>query len=234
MHLSTFQSKQLALMRQMEAELSAGTPAATTVPMQTDYSSDPQLCLTLNASLPPTITKHIFDRLVTPLTALEPDFYYYPGNTFHITFQTIRKIHFPPQYTPANIIRVGALLAKEVPRHQPFTFELSGVMSLPTSAAIIALENPEYNKFILSLRQQLKDIDVATDQSYYSDTMVFANCTFVRYTHSPSKKFLETLKKLRDVYIGQCTIEEVTLLETNAGVNPQKTKVFGSFNFKPL
>ena len=228
-----FQRKQLALMRQMESELSAGTTDATIVPMQTDYASDPQLCLTLlKTPLPPHITKRILDRLVSPLVAIEPDFYYYSDKTLHMTIQTIRKVHNPPQYTPAHIARVKTLLTKEIHRHGPFTFDLSGVMSLPTSAAIIALGSFEYTDFILSLRQKLKDADVSTDQTYYRNDIVFANCTICRYTHRPSRKFLATLKKLRDEHIGTCVIDDVSFVETNAGVDPAKTTVFGTYRFK--
>jgi len=229
--MTPFQQRQLVLMRQMEASLASGSRASTIVPFQQDYISDTQLALSVNTMLPLEIAKTIQTKLIQPLKTINPTYYYYPNDALHITLHSIRIIHDPPSYTPRDIDTSKQLLRRLIPLQRPFPFVLYGVMSLPTSAAVIALITPEYDRFIRSLRQTFIAAGIPDDKTYFTDEMVFANSTICRYTHPPSPEFLEQLKTLNDVSIGQFVATDVKLMEMNAVAHPSKTQVLGTYKF---
>lgn len=230
--MTPFQKKQLDLMRQMEVQALSNPAVTTIVPMQTDYANDPQLCLTCVSFLPKDIATRIQTQILTPLKTIEPDFYYYPIESLHVTIQNIRVINYPLHFGPTEIAKTKKLLSEFVPGYEPFRFELSGTIHMPTSLVVIALVDPAYDQFVRTLRQALIDAGIPDDKKYFTDEIVFANTTVCRYTHAPSQKFLQEVKKLRDEHIGAFTVHEVSLIETNAGVHPSKTKVFGTYRFK--
>lgn len=229
--MTPFQQRQLTLMRQMETRLASGSNASTIVPVQTDYINDPQLALSLNAYLPKEIATTIRTRLIEPLKVIDPTHYYYPVEALHVTIHSVRIIHDPPMYTPQDIETSKRLLEQRIPLEQPFPFVFHGVMSLPTSVAVIALITPEYDRFAKSLRRAFIDTGIPDDKTYFTDEMVFANTTFCRYTQKPTQAFLEKLQTLKDLHIGEFVATEASLVEINAGAHPSKTRVFGTYEF---
>lgn len=232
--MTPFQQKQLVLMRQMEIDLASGSTQTTIIPTQTNYAADNQLCLTVNTFLPTATAKKIQTLLIEPLKAIDPTQYYYPTESLHITFHSVRIIHDPPTYTAQDIKTSHELLTKCVPKQQAFPFILQGVMSLPTSTSVIALVTPEYDRFIRLLRQSFVNAGIPDDKTYYTQNVVFANSTICRYQHSPSQEFLKKLETFRDIFIGTFVAGDVVLLETNAVAHPSKTKVFGTYRFQNL
>ncbi len=232
--MTPFQTRQLALMRQMEQTLASDAAAATIVAFQADYATDNQLCLSLNAFVPHEITQSIQSKLIDPLRLLDPSQYYYPEGSLHITFHSIRVVHNPPTYTTADIEMSKQLLGTIIPSQRPFPFTLHGVLSMPTSASVIALITPEYNRFIQNLRRAFVRAGIPDDKKYFTDETVFANCTFCRYTHTPTKAFLEKLQELKDTYVGEFLASNVSLVETNAGAYPSRTTIFETYRFKEI
>lgn len=227
----SFQQKQVDLMRQMEHRFSHGHLVATIVSFQKNYATDSQMCLSVDTFLPKYITNKIQKLLIQPLKNIEPDYYYYPSETLHITFHSVRIIHDPPYYTKKDVRKSMQLLANLTPSERPFPFIFQGVLSLPTSAALIVLVTPEYDSFIKSLRQKFVASGIPDDKTYFTNDIVFANTTFCRYTKKPSEKFLTKLRQLKDTYIGEFVANKVVLLETNAVVHPSKTKIFKTYYF---
>lgn len=229
--VTPFQQEQLALMRQMETMLASDSRVSTIVPIQADYATDNQLCLSLNAFVPDAISKAIQTTLIGPLQRLDPSQYYYPKESLHITFHSIRIIHNPPTYSEKDIETSKQLLAQLVPPERPFPFIWHGVLSLPTSVSVIALITPEYDRFIRRLRRAFVRSGIPDDKKYFSDTIVFANTTICRYSHKPPPEFLEKLSMVKDMHIGTGIIDNVSLVEINAGAHPSKTKVFATYRF---
>lgn len=232
--MTPFQQKQLDLMRQMESSLASGSRASTIVPLQADYATDTQMCLSVNSFVPSTIAAAIQAKLIEPLRQIDPAQYYYPNESLHITFHSVRIIHDPPTYTDQDIKTSHRLLTKFIPLEQPFPFILHGILSMPTSVSVIALIIPEYNRFIRKLRHLFVDSGIPDDKKYFSDEIVFANTTICRYTHKPSSEFLEKLKVLKDMYVGEFVAKDVSLVETNAGAFPSKTTVLGRYQFREI
>lgn len=229
--MTPYQQRQLALMRQMETSLASGSAASTIVPFQADYATDSQLALSLNASIPAETANIIQTKLIRPLRAIDPTQYYYPPESLHITFHSIRIIHDPPSYTEADIERSRTLLSRMAPSEGPFPFTLAGVFSLPTSVFVAALATPRYDAFIRRIRSAFTGAGIPDDKTYFTDELVFANTTICRYTHPPTQEFLETLRGLRDTDIGDVRIESVSLVETNAAANLAKMRVLGIYRF---
>lgn len=221
-------------MRQMERTLASDTSAATIVAFQADYTTDNQLCLSLNAFVSNDITASIQSKLIEPLRRLDPGQYYYLEGALHITFHSIRVVHNPPTYTPDDIETSKRLLETIIPSQQPFPFILQGVLSMPTSASVIALITPEYDRYIRTLRHAFISAGIPDDKKYFTNETVFANCTFCRYTHKPSPEFIKKLLELKDTVVGQFVTQEVSLVETNAGAFPSKTTVLGQYRFKNI
>lgn len=230
--MTPFQKKQLVLMRQMEASALSGQSASTIVPMQSDFIQDPQIALTCITYIPNQVAQTIQTQLIEPLRAVEPAFYYYPVEAMHITIQNVRIIHEPPNFSASDIAKVQSMLEQTVPKFGPFTFKLSGLLSMPTSISLIALIQPEYDHFVRLLRQNLVNIHVPDDKTYFTDEIVFGNTTICRYTHTPKPKFLETLQTLKDKTIGTVVANSVSLVEMNAGAHPSKTRVLGVYRFR--
>ena len=232
--MTPFQREQLTLIRQMERAFASGASASTIVPMQADYKNDTQMCLTCVTFVPKEIAGTIRTKLVSSLSAIEPDFYYYPENAFHVTIQNIRIIHDPPHFGSSEITKAKELLSTSVGQHGPLTFEFSGLLSLPTSLALIALTSPEFDQFVKSLRRELILAGIPDDKKYFTEEIIFANTTICRYTHQPSKKFIDEVQKHTSEFFGILTAKEVSLIQTNAGAHPSKTTVFGTYPFKKM
>lgn len=232
--MTPFQQKQIDLMRQMEAALAAGAPASTIVPIQTDYHNDPQIALTIISRVPKDIAKTIQTQLIAPLRAIEPEFFYYPDEALHVTVQNVRVIHDPPRFTASDVAKVDALLATLVPKTRRFPFIYAGLLSMPTSTSLIALVSPEYDQFIRRLRKSLAEAGIPDDKTYFTDAAIFANTTICRYTHTPSKKFTDTLAKYKDIRAGQFAPEKATLVSMNAVASPAKTTVLGEYQFAQI
>lgn len=232
--MTPFQEKQLALMRQMESQLVSDPRASTIVPMQTDYWNDPQIALTCISYVPKDIAKRIQTELINPLKAIEPDFFYYPNDGLHITIQNVRVIHNPPSFTPKDVNRVQSVLGSMAPSARPFPFTYQGLLSMPTSVSLIALVTPAYDQFVRRLRASLAAAGVPDDKTYFTDEIIFANTTIIRYTHKPSELFIETLENLQHISVGTWTPKTVSLVTMNAVANPTKTTEYGRFPFREI
>ena len=97
--MTTFQRKQLDLMRQMEASLASGSNASTIVPFQKDYVTDRQLCLSVNTFIPKKVATTIQTNLIMPLKAIDPRHYYYGNEALHVPpMSSLSKLM--PEHTP--------------------------------------------------------------------------------------------------------------------------------------
>lgn len=221
-------------MRQMESAMASGTASPTIVSMQSDYVTDNQLCLTSVSFAPPEFADIIYNAIIKPLQNIDPDQYYYPNTSLHVTIHNIRVVASPPNFTSADIQKAKTLLSTSIPTYVAPTFTLQGLLVMPTSVAIVALVTPEYDHMVRQLRQTFADAGLPDNKTYFTNEIIFANMTICRYTHKPSQVFLEKIETLKNIDIGRFVVQEVSLIQTNAGAHPTKTKVFGSFNFKPL
>lgn len=218
-------------MRQMEARFPTDPHAASFVARQANYTSDRQMCLTVNSFIPEAIAARIQSMIIEPLRRADPTHYYYTNASLHITMHTVRTIHYPPTFTERSIEISKQVLAQYIPKSRPFRFIVAGVMALPTSVAVIVLTSARYNRFTHVLRRAFSAAGIPDEKKYFSPDVTFANITICRYMHTPSQKFLKTLAARKNIPVGSISVGEVALLETNAGAHPSKTRIFATFRF---
>lgn len=230
--MTPYQQRQLVLMRQMEQSFLSDPTAATIVPMQADFARDAQMALTAVSYLPNELANRIIGTIIEPLRNLEPDFYYYPVESLHITIQNVRVIHDPPRYTEHDIDVTRSTFRQAAAKAKTFPFTFQGLLSMPTSVSIIALGTPDYDRFVKALRQDLTAAQVPDDKSYFTDELVFANTTICRYTHKPSNAFLKKLQEMHDQHIGEVSINDMVLVTMNAGANRAKTRILETYRFQ--
>lgn len=229
--LTAYQKKQLELVRQMEFLAARGIIRATIVPMLKDYAHDPQRTLTSVVFLPLRLQKRLYQELIVPLQKLEPDFYYYPPLSLHITIQNIRVIHFPARYNNQDIQNVQKIFRQVVSKHMNFNFHLYGVIGLPTSVSIAVLSSQTHHQLVMDLRGQLAAAGLPDDKTYFSEA-TFANCNICRFTHEPGIKFRNFLRQQNQHDFGRLFVREISLIETNAVCHPSVTKKFAVFHLK--
>lgn len=232
--MTSFQQKQLDLMRQMEAAVQSNPSASTLVSMRQDYVNDPSRCLTCVSFVPTNIANTIIHDVIEPLQQLEPHFYYFPLPSLHITIQNIRVSEYPLHFGPTDIAKAKELLSNNIGQNGPFSFTYKGLLSMPTSVSLIALVKTEYDQFVKSLRAKLIVAGIPDDKKYFTDEIVFANTTICRYTHKPSTKFLEKLETFKDVSIGDVEIKNVSLVTMNAGAHPSTIDILETYPFRQI
>lgn len=218
-------------MRQMESALAANSNASEIVAMQSDYANDDALCLTTVSYIPKSLAESIRTAIIEPLAVIDPDQYYFPNSSMHVTIHNVRVVRSPQSFTDQDIQRARQLLRLSIPTFTAPTFELVGLLSMPTSVSIIALVNPEFDHMVKSIRRQFTEANLADDKKYFTDEIIFANITICRYTKSPSKLFLETVQKNKETKYGIFSPKETTLVTSNAGMHPSKTTIIESFAF---
>ncbi len=229
--LTTYQKKQLELVRQMESLAAAGVTRSTIVPILKDYPRDPQRTLTSVVFLPGRFQRRLYLEVIRPLQKLEPDFYYYPLPSLHITIQNIRIAHFPARYNKTDITKARRVFRQVVPKHQNFYFHLYGTLALPTSVSIIVLSSLTHARLICDLRRSLASAGLPDDKTYFSEA-TFANCNICRFTHKPGVKFRNFLRQQNSHDFGRLLVSEISLIETNAVCHPSATKKFAVFRLK--
>lgn len=229
--MTPFQVRQITLMRQMEASLARDQSASEIVSMQSDYTNDDNMCLTTVSYLPTTVANTIYETIIKPLAVIDPDQYYFPNSSMHVTIHNVRVVRKPAAYTDSDILLARQLLVQSIPMHHAPTFELQGLLSMPTSISIIALITPEFDHMVKSIRKQFALANLADDKKYFTDEMIFANITICRYTHAPTQLFLETVQKYKDISFGKFSVDKASLVTSNAGMHPSKTTVIDTFSF---
>jgi hypothetical protein len=230
--MTPFQQKQLILMRQMESSLASGASSSSVVPFQTDYAHDTRICLTAVSFLSNTLANIIQNRLIATLKTIEPDFYYYPNESMHITIQNIRSIHNPPNFDLNDINKAKSLFTDFFATCNQFPIILQGVIQMPTSLAVIVLMTKSYDTCIRTLRQQLISNGIYDDKQYFTDEIIFANCTICRYSRKPSQKFIQMTQTGRDELFGNGLIQSVSLIQSNAVMHPSKTTIIKTYNLR--
>lgn len=230
--LTPYEQNQLSSLRQLSASMLSGTNTSTVVPVLKDYTNDPQLCLTTVVFVDPAIYRHIYEKLIEPLKAIKPSFYYYPHASLHITVQNIRVIHDPPRFTQPDIQKAFSVCRAIIPTYQSLSLRLYGAIQFATSAVIGVLHENTFDDLVLTLRKAFAAAGVPDDKNYFNAT-ILSSTTFCRFAHEPSQEFIRSLEAFREYDFGSMKAMKIYLVETNSVAHPQKTKVHGEFVLSP-
>jgi hypothetical protein len=227
----TYREMQERAVNQLRAGSGHSTKASV-VSVRSDYRTDPAMCLTSVAFLPADIGQDIYQRIVGPLEGIEPDHHYYRPDSMHITIKSIRTIHNPPLFTGADVRKVDRLFAELIPQHPPISLWLEEVVSLQTSAALIAYSDAGLRDLVRALDAGLNEIGVPDNKQYVSDDVYFGNVTLCRYTRPPSKEFCDALESMAHAYKESLKVDDIHLITCNAVCDPGSRKVFQSYRLK--
>lgn len=180
-----------------------------------------EVSLSLNIFLEDKIISNI-EGFICELKDIEPNHFYYEGDKLHITL--LGKI--PPWInTNENIEKIENLLNK-----YSFKFQLLGVGSSKLVSSISAYPlNFDLFKFRNELRELLGV--QGDDYSIHLNTYNYIGwINYMRYTHKPSQKFLETLKSKTDKDFGILEPKIIKLIKTESKtLKKNKTEVIHEF-----
>lgn len=205
---------------------------ASVVPIQSDYRTDPARALTSVVFVPAGLGQEIRRAIIEPLQAIEPEHYYYPPESLHLTIKNIRTIHHPPHFTAADANRVAELFGRLIPPHCSFSVWLEELAPFSTSLALIAYADEQLKKLVQTLDAGLNEIGLPDDKCYLSDQVFFGNVTVCRYIRPPSSRFLQAVEEMAQVYQRELRIEAVHLITCNAVCAPETRRIIAAYNLK--
>lgn len=224
-----YQSRQKALVKELENSFAQNKAKSTIVDRQKDYANDEQITLTSVIFLPKIITDKISSEIIEPLKRIEPQHYYYPVGSMHLTIKNVRTIHQPPLFDQSDIAKVNTLFQKIIPQVPVFNFNVEDVLLFPTSIAVMAYSNNALQRLVLALDRGLKKIGVPDNKKYLSDSIFWGNITICRFTDNPSQQFFRAVKALRNIKIGMFKIEKICLLTCNAVCWPESRNIIAEY-----
>lgn len=227
--ISDYTSQQKALVKELEDSFARGNSQSTVVNMQNDYLNDNQVCLTSVAFIPNGISEIITKNIIEPLQKLEPEHYFFPPESMHLTIKNVRTIHNPPLFSESDIEKVNELFSKIIPQFPAFEFNVEDILLFPTSISIMAYSDDTLQKLVMALDQGLNSIGMPDNKKYISDSIFWGNITVCRFTKKPSDLFIETVKKMRNNKIGKFKIEKINLITSNVVISPGSKNIIAEY-----
>lgn len=224
--------KQKELVKQLEESFIGGANKSTIVGVQKDYANDDQICLTSVVFIPEDISKKIIFNVIDKLKKIEPQHYFYPLESMHLTIKNIRTVNKPPLFSETDINKANKLFNEIIPEFPVFQFNIEDVLVFPTSISVMAYSNDIFQKLVFALDKGLQRIGVPDNKKYFSDSIFLGNITICRFTQKPSDKFIEEAKKMRNLKIGEFRAEKISLITCNAACNSNSRKIINEYNLK--
>lgn len=231
MTADNYRVRQIAAVKELQERFDHGNRLLSTVEQVSDYTDDARICLTAIAFVGNELA-HKLEPVIAKLRAISPQHHYYGPDELHLTIQNVRVISCPPNFDDATIERAKVAFRKIVPEFAKQHFELSGLLVMPSSAAVVAYGENDFFELCSQLRESLIAEGIPDDKEYIRDDVVFGNVTFCRYTEAPSLKFLDELKRLSCTNFGSLVVNWVHLVAANSVLAPGYTKHFEKFYFR--
>ena len=215
--MTSHQLKQRQVIDKIEAQVNAQAMDFSTVSPVEDYENDPRMCLTGVHFPHQDLIQQIQHTLIEPLRRLEPDFYYYPPDSLHMTVKSIRTINHPPHFNDQDVQTARKMFSQIIPQHHQFKVYFYRLLLFPNNLALIGTTDPELDSIILDLDKALKAAGIPDDKVYANSRYFFSNMTLARFNTSPSAEFKQKVKELSDsLRFEPYTADSVTLLTCNA------------------
>lgn len=224
----TYQDRQRETIRAIEDAFKRGEVPSTIVESRKDYAKDNQIGLTSVSFVPKNIQNNTKNKLINPLCVQDDRQYFYLPQSLHLTVQNIRTINNPPLFSSEDIEKAKFVFENIIPKHRKIKFVLKDLFELPTSLAVCAYSDESYRDLVAELREELVFAGVPDNKKYASDVIV-GNVTVCRYTTTPTDEFIKTVKELKNIEIGELSVDKVFLITTNAVCYPSKTTILGEY-----
>src|SRR5438132_924325 len=118
--MTIHQEKQIEVIHQIEKDIENNTIAFSTVEPVEDFENDPRMCLTYVHFPHQKLLLYIQDAVIRPLKEIDPQHYYYPSDSLHMTIKNIRIINNPPHFSKHDITKAQNILEEIIPLHEKF------------------------------------------------------------------------------------------------------------------
>jgi 2'-5' RNA ligase len=221
---------QTDIIDRIAADIAAGSCRTSTVTPVADFAHDPRICLT-SVHLPrPELTDAISQSLIRPLTAADPELYYYGTDALHITVKNIRVINDPPTFTDGDIATAERIFSAVIPRHRAFTVTFYRLLLFPNNLALMGTTEPGLDGIIHDLDTELTAAGLSDDKIYLNDRYFFCNMTLSRFPHPPTERFAAAVAGLAatSLPLPPYRVDSVSLITTNAAF--RNGKIRGHWN----
>lgn len=231
MALSQHQLQQQAVVNKITRQVSQNSLNFTTVAPVDDYASDPRVCLTSVHFPDQKLVAKIQESLISPLREIEPNFFYYPADSLHMTIKNVRVINDPPSFDEQDIDQAHQVFSAVVPQHHRFQVYFYRLLLFPNNLALIGTTDPELDSLVLDLDKQLKLKNIPDDKQYANSQYFFINMTLTRFNTLPSPAFKSKVESLSSTLeFDPYTVDDVSLVTCNA-VFRQK-KILGTWSLQ--
>ncbi len=231
MPLTPHQHKQIEVINTIAKQVSVNALNFSTVAPVEDYENDSRICLT-SVHIPNQKLINQVSTLTQPLRAIEPDFFYYPNDSLHLTVKNVRVINDPPHFDENDIEKAQRVFSSVIPRHHQYQIYFYRLLLFPNNLALIGTTDPELDNIVLDLDEAMKKANVPDDKIYANTRYFFSNMTLVRFSSQPSQAFREQVLKLSEsIQFEPYLVDSVTLLSCNAVFKKQRE--IGTWQLQP-
>jgi 2'-5' RNA ligase len=231
--MESHKEQQHKLFEQLETQFKEGDKMAEifkpALEHVSDYISDNRICLTSVVFPSEEIIKVIEEKIVSQFFGVDENQYFLLPESFHLTIQNVRTIHNPPLFTDDDIRKAKEVFKKVVPKHHKLSISLKGLFEAPTSFVIRCYCDDNLQKLVLDLRSEMIAAGIPDNKKYASGNIILGGITVCRYTKKPNDKFCETIKKLKNIEIGNLLVDKISLITTNSVAHPNKTKIIEEY-----
>ncbi len=224
--------QQKNLVKQLGDSFASGVHKSTVVDMQKDYANDDRICLTSVVFIPNEISSKVISSITNKLKKIEPQHYFYPPESMHLTIKNVRTINKPPLFSESDINKVNQLFSEIIPKFPAFEFNVEDILNFPTSLSVMAYSNDTLQKLVSALDKSLQQIGVPDNKKYLSDSVFWGNITICRFVENPGSQFIAEVKKMRNSKIGSFKVEKINLITCNAVCYPESRKIIGEYELR--
>lgn len=227
--MNDYTTQQRQLIQHIKDNMQQAQTQMSIFEMKSDYENDDAISLTSVTLISKAITNIVVEKIIQPLQLIEPYHYYYATDLMHITIKNVRKMHKPPRFTEDDAQKVNNLFKEIISRFPSFKFNFQGLVLFPTSFSLIGYCDETLRDLVHALDKGLKEIGLADDKKYISDTVFFGNMTLCRFTQTPSLLLQNKIRELESIYIGEMNVSEINLVTCNAVCHPKSRRIIGAY-----
>jgi hypothetical protein len=203
--------------------------AVSAVPRTHDYEADERLCLTSVVFPSSALGDRITRELVAKLHAIEPEHYYYPTASLHLTIKNVRSIAVSAELTGAITATAAGAFAALVPTIRAFEIGLEHLVALENSIVLVGYSDRTLYELIHGLDNALRAAGIVDDKRYVSNSVFFGSITLCRFRTAPSQRLLAAAPELCREFGAALSVDSIDLITCNAVCAPRTRRTIGSY-----
>lgn len=209
------QQQQIKVINQIEQSILQNSLNFSTVAPVDDFENDSRICLT-SLHFPNQELIDDVQKIISELKKVEPNFYYYPPQSLHLTIKNIRVINDPPNFKQSDVEKAQEIFKEVLSKHHKFKVYFYRLLLFPNNLALVGTTDPELDEIVLDLDEKLNRAGVPDDKKYNNSRYFFSNMTLVRFG-GLSSKFASKVNELSTkINFKPYEIDSVTLISGNA------------------